>query len=71
MPPTIPNLDSDFNRLIAAFRAIAKIDSPLRKRFTLIKISSYFGVPRSEFRKLYQLWLDECTEAALTEEVEL
>jgi hypothetical protein len=50
------NLEADFERLTQSFEAIATIPSPTRKRFTLDKVAPYHGLPRAEFRKLFEVW---------------
>lgn len=53
------NFDSDFDRLIASFESIAQAKSTLRRRFELCKDASYRGIPKAEFRKLFELRLVE------------
>jgi hypothetical protein len=55
-PNKYHNLEADFERLTQSFEAIATIPSPTRKRFSLNKIAPYHGLPRAEFRKLFEVW---------------
>lgn len=51
--------ESDFYQLIGAFEAISKEPSQFRRRFWLVSIAGYFGIPKAEFRKLFEIWLLE------------
>lgn len=62
MMPSFPQ--SNFVQLIDAFEAIAKEPSQFRQRFWLVSIAGYFGIPRAEFRRLFELWLAERGEEA-------
>jgi len=49
--------DSDFQRLIASFDRVNSIASPVRREFEIAWLAPYHGLPRSEFRRIYRLWL--------------
>jgi hypothetical protein len=53
------NFDRDFDQLCRSFEAIAQQQSTLRRRFELCKVAPFFGIPRSEFRRLFEIWLLE------------
>jgi len=52
-------IDRDFEKLIAHFQAIASIQSPLKRRFALVKIASLHSLPKAEIRKLFDLFIGE------------
>jgi hypothetical protein len=57
--PVTGDFQADFEQLTQSFEAIATITSPTRKRFSLNKTAPYYGLPRAEFRKLFEVWLLE------------
>jgi hypothetical protein len=50
------DLQTDFDRIVAAFSAIARIKSPLQRAFVLSRTAAYHNLPRAEFRRLYGIW---------------
>lgn len=54
--PKQGDFHADFERLIQSFRAIATIPNPIERRFRLNRVAPYHGLPRAEFRKLFELW---------------
>lgn len=59
MSSSIPDLEQDYSRLLAAFEAIAAISSRLRREFTLSRTAAYHGLSKAEARRMFQLWLLE------------
>lgn len=53
---------SEFDQLVKTFESIAAERSAFKRRFWLVSIASRFGLPKSEFRKLFDLWLLERSE---------
>lgn len=54
--PKQGDFHADFERLIQSFRAIATIKGQTERRFRLNRVATYHGLPRAEFRKLFELW---------------
>lgn len=52
------SIDQDFERVQAAFQAIAQYKGS-RRRYALAVYAPFFGIPRAEFRKIFELWLME------------
>jgi hypothetical protein len=52
-------IDDSYNRLISGFGAIAKINSPTKRRFCLDIFAPFWGLPRAEARRLFEMWLIE------------
>lgn len=46
----------EFERLIASFQRIAAICDPIERRFELNRAAPDHGLPRAEFRRLFELW---------------
>jgi hypothetical protein len=55
------DFQADFERLIDAFKAIAKIPSPTRRRFVLNRIAAHHDLSKAECRALYKSWIMEKT----------
>ena len=51
--------EPEFDQMLRAFGHIHKSRSALKRRWRLNKICGYFGLPRAEFRKLYEIWVSE------------
>jgi hypothetical protein len=47
----------EFQRLIASFQRIAAICDPIERRFELNRVAPTHGLPRAEFRRLFELWV--------------
>jgi hypothetical protein len=63
------DLQTDFDRIVAAFSAIAKLKSPLQQAFVLSRTAIYHGFPRAEFKRLFGIWQHEQAQiAAATQE---
>jgi hypothetical protein len=52
---TPPN--PEFQRLIATFQSLAAISDPIERRFELNRTAPDHGLPRAEFRRLFELWV--------------
>jgi hypothetical protein len=46
----------DYQRLEKAFQHVHTIKSTWKRRAALCWIAPYVGIPRAEFRKLFELW---------------
>jgi hypothetical protein len=44
-------------RLIATFQRIAAIRDPIERRFELNRAAPDHGLPKTEFRKIFELWV--------------
>ncbi|NJR62917.1 MAG: hypothetical protein HC769_31510 [Cyanobacteria bacterium CRU_2_1] len=49
--------DKDFQSLIASFERVSSISNSVRREFEIAWIAPYHGLPRSEVRRLYRLWI--------------
>lgn len=64
-----PSELQDFDRVVAAFQAIAKLKSPLQQAFVLSRNAAFFGFPRSEFRRLFGIWMQEEAQVAASKAI--
>ena len=55
----LPSLVSDLERVENSFKTIAQIRSRFAQEFHLIRISSYHGIPKASFKRLFELWKAE------------
>lgn len=53
------NYQADFEQLLRAFAHIQTFKSKLQQRFVLDKSAVFFGLPKAEFRALFELYLVE------------
>lgn len=53
-----PAIDVEFDRLLQSFNAIAQYTGA-KRRYALAIYAPFFGLPRAEFRKIFELWLTE------------
>lgn len=49
----------DYECMVGAFRAIAKMPTQLQRKFWLVKVAPILGLPRSKYRRLYEVWCAE------------
>lgn len=56
---TTPDLLTDYDRVIAAFDAVATLPSLTQQRFALMRVATFYGMPKSETRQLYSIWRNE------------
>lgn len=54
-----PNLDTDFDRLIASFEAIADIRSTLKREYTIARLAKWHGLTQANMKRFFRIWLTE------------
>lgn len=54
--------ENHLEQILSSFVYVYSLKSKFKRRLTLLKVAPYFGLPRAEFRKLFELYCLERNE---------